>query len=126
MPESKYGEVEFERRVFPRFIIHLPFRYQVEDHTRYGEGVTQDASQGGLQIYVDDKLEIGKQLSLSLSLSEGKSVRTIQAKARVVWITETPQKAPKPYKAGLEFVDITAESLEFLKWFEQLWLNQGS
>ncbi|MEW6516462.1 MAG: PilZ domain-containing protein [candidate division FCPU426 bacterium] len=126
MTESKYGEVEFERRTFPRFVIHLPFRYQVDDHTRFGEGLTQDASRGGLQIYVSEKLDINQRLSLSLSLSEGKSVRTIQAHARVVWITENPPQAPKPFKAGLEFTDITPDSLEFLKWFEQLWLNQGS
>ncbi len=125
MPDDKYGEVEFERRVFPRFVIHLPFRYQKEDHPRFGDGVTHDASRGGLQIYLDEPMEVNQRLNLSLSISEGKSMRTIQAKARVVWIAENPKQVPKPYKAGLAFTDITPESLEFLTWFEQLWLNQG-
>lgn len=126
MTDPKFGEIKFERRVFPRFVIHLPVSYALEDNAASGEGITNDASLGGLQIYVAEKFNLGDKVKIKLSLAEGKTVHTIQALARVVWIEENPSHDPKPYKMGLEFVDISAESLKHLKWFEQLWLNQAS
>jgi PilZ domain-containing protein len=124
MPDSKIGDIEFERREFPRFVIHLPFSYEL-DHIQ-GEGITSNASQGGVQVYLPDEVQESDLLRFKLVLPEGNGVRSVQATARVVWSHKSDLPAPKNFKAGLEFVDISDDGADFLKWFEQLWLNQGS
>lgn len=123
MTEKKYGDVEFERRVFPRFVIHLPFAYEVDNKKQ--EGITSNASQGGLQVYLPEPIALHTIVQFKLSLPEGNEAKYIDASAKVTWIQKSMLPPPKKYKVGLAFVDITQEGKKFLQWFEQLWLNQA-
>jgi c-di-GMP-binding flagellar brake protein YcgR len=120
---KKYGDVEFERRVFPRFIIHLPFSYEVEN--KKNEGITNNVSQGGVQVYLPEPVALHTVLNFKFALPEDNETQYIDATAKVIWIQRSVLPAPKKYKAGLVFIDISREGRKFLQWFEQLWLNQA-
>lgn len=148
---AKFGDIEFERRVFPRFILHLPFTYQIEVNkegddggkppqrisleetgqtsSTYqqppGTGITANASQGGLMVYLPEKVAVGDRIKVRLLLADQGNVNDIETVTEVRWVTKTTLGAPRLYKAGIRFLDITEESLTFLKWFEQLWLEQS-
>ena len=123
MNKKKYGDIEFERRVFPRFVIHLPFSYEVDN--KKNEGITNNASQGGLQVYLPEPVAINTVLRFKLLLPEGNEVQYVEAAAKVTWVQKSMLPEPKNYKVGLAFVDISQEGRKFLQWFEQLWLNQA-
>jgi len=124
MSKPKYGDIEFERRVFPRFVIHLPFTYEIDSQSG-GEGITNNASQGGLQVYLAERVKKNDILRFRLSLPDENAVQSIEVVARVIWFQKSMLPPPKNYKVGLEFVEISEEALNFLRWFEQLWLKQG-
>ena len=125
MIQHKYGDVEFERRAFPRFTIHLPFAYEMAADLT-GEGVTNNASVGGLQVYLPERLQVEDQLRFKMKLPEGHANQYIMGLARVVWIQESALPAPQKYKIGLSLLDISPQDMEILKYFEQIWLNQSS
>jgi c-di-GMP-binding flagellar brake protein YcgR len=121
----KFGDIEFERRVFPRFTLRVPFTYQLESKAT-GQGVTGNASQGGLLAYLPERVQFEDRIRIKITLTEQKAVREVEALTRVAWVQETPGGVPHAFKLGLEFVEITAEALGHLKSFEQVWLEQGS
>lgn len=122
MEEAKFGNLEFERRIFPRFVIHLPFSYELNGQP--GEGVTHDVSQGGVQAYLPESVAEGDLLRLQMVLSKSRKVKALSALAKVVWQQKSRLPAPKNYKVGLVFVEISDETLKFIRWFERLWLKQ--
>lgn len=145
---TSFGDIEFERRVFPRFILHLPFSYQIDQAVvdsgqqpvdtkdasviQEGEGelksigLTENASQGGLLLYLPEQLPVGSRIKIMIALAEQGKVRNIEAKVRIKWIESTGMEAPRLYKAGVAFEAIEEDAETFLKWFEQLWLEQSS
>lgn len=141
---NKYGDIEFERRIFPRFVLHMPFSYKImADNCLEGPevaavnqefdvldwnqmGVTVNASQGGLMLYLPEEVAIGQKIKISIAVSRKKKIKNIQTIVKVCWIKKTDLPAPRLYKIGVAFEDISKESLSFLKWFEHLWLRQSS
>jgi c-di-GMP-binding flagellar brake protein YcgR len=114
---------KFERRVFPRFVIQVPFTYECNRQSLC-EGTVQNVSIGGLQVYLAESIAPQSVLTLKLSLPKGKAVQHIQATARVVWIMQTKDAVPT-FKAGLKFMSVSPEGLKYLKHFQELWLEQG-
>lgn len=122
---TKFGNLEFERRIFPRFTLHLPFSYEL-DTSVLGEGLTLNASQGGLQVYLPEKVKIGDVLRMKLSLAEKKQVRQVEVSARVAWVEKSPLGKTYQYRVGLQLTEMSPEAESFIKWFEQIWLEQSS
>ncbi len=143
---TNYGDMEFERRIFPRFTIHLPFSYHVqhplaEDPVSDGEevlnqsglqqgrgapqGMTANASQGGLMIYVQDNLPVGTRLKIKLTLAHRKQVKDVEVEVVVCWIAQANPGSAHRYQAGVKFLQISQENRSIIQWFEQLWLKQN-
>ena len=69
-------------------------------------------SMGGIRIFSDKELKIGKKLEIEIFLSAGTS---ILATTRVVWINKLPPDSEALYDVGLEFVSLPPEHVEALK-----------
>ena len=112
-----YGIVNFERRKFPRFTIDLPIEYYAENSESAFSGRALNASEGGLLIYLPEKVEIGDLLKLKLFFTMGQDLNMIEATAQVAWIDIHLGEDWGDYRSGLRFIDISSEDLQKLKSF---------
>jgi len=100
--KSGEGIAIFERRRQPRRRVELSFDYsrlvEREDHG----GTLADANEGGLQVYLPEKLQIGDLFKIKIFAPVNSSeVETIQAIAKVVWANRTRGRSGK-YRYGLQ------------------------
>ncbi len=115
--KAHYGIVNFERRKFPRFTIDLPIEYQQDDSdTRYS-GRALNAGEGGLLIYLPEKVEIGDVLKLKLFFTLGHDLNTVEMTVEVAWTDIHLGEEWGDYRSGVKFVDISSENLLNLKGF---------
>jgi c-di-GMP-binding flagellar brake protein YcgR len=115
--KSHYGIVNFERRRFPRFSIDLPIEYSRTDSDIRFSGRALNASEGGLLVYLPEKVEIGETLRLKLFFTFGHDLITIEMVAQVAWIDIHLGEGWGDYRSGLKFIDISSEDLGKLKNF---------
>ena len=116
--ETQPGVVSFERRRSPRLSVDLPLEY-----SRVGSpgeltcsGRTMNASEGGLLLYLPEKLEVGQHLSVSLHLASEPGPDSIRARVQVVWV-QFPFGHEGDHRYGVKFIDIPEEELARLKKF---------
>ena len=99
--KSGEGIAILERRREPRLKVELPFDYsrivEREDHG----GTLADANEGGLQVYIPEKLQIGDLFKIRIFAPTNSEVETIQAIAKVVWANRTKGRSGK-YRYGLQ------------------------
>ena len=114
--KSRYGTVNFEKRKHPRFDVNLPIEYVRSDLVA-SRGEALNASEGGLLLYLPEKMEIGQHLSLKLFFSSGSELKTIGTLVKVVWMDIHLGENPGDYRAGVKFVDISPGDLEKLRKF---------
>jgi len=112
-----YGIVNFERRKHPRFNIDLPIEYSLLPSPVSQPGRALNASEGGLLVYLSEKVEISQLLQLKLFFPSGSELNGIELIAEVVWMDIHLGKDWGDYRCGLGFVDISPEGLNKLKTF---------
>jgi c-di-GMP-binding flagellar brake protein YcgR len=112
-----YGIVNFERRKYPRFNIDLPIEYSLMPSFANHPGRALNASEGGLLVYLSEKVEISQLLKLKLFFPSGSELNGVELIAEVVWMDIHLGKDWGDYRCGVRFVDISPESLNKLKRF---------
>jgi c-di-GMP-binding flagellar brake protein YcgR len=112
-----YGIVNFERRRYPRFNIDLPIEYSLLPSPANHPGRALNASEGGLLVYLSEKVEISQLLQLKLFFPSGSELNGVELIAEVVWMDIHLGKDWGDYRCGVRFVDISPESLNKLKRF---------
>jgi c-di-GMP-binding flagellar brake protein YcgR len=109
--------LDSERRKYPRFNVDLPFKYR-RTNFFLKQGQAINASEGGLLVYLPEKMNIGHHLALKLffpSLSELNIIETI---VQVVWMGIHLRKDwTWDYRTGVRFEDISPENMSVLKNF---------
>jgi len=95
------GIAILERRKQPRRRVELSFDYsplvEREDHG----GTLADANEGGLQVYLPEKLQVGDLFKIKIFAPAKSEVETVQAIAKVVWASRTKGRSGK-YRYGLQ------------------------
>jgi c-di-GMP-binding flagellar brake protein YcgR len=100
------GILSVERRKYPRYNVELPLSYsRVNDKELFG-GIVANASEGGILVYLPEKMEIGDILKIEIFYSKGFELDTIQAIAKAVWTDLTTKRNLGEYRYGLEFQSI--------------------
>jgi c-di-GMP-binding flagellar brake protein YcgR len=115
--KPRTGIVNLERRKYPRFSVNLPVEYYQINSSISHTGRALNASEGGLQIYFPELMEIGQHLKLKLFFTSDSKMNTIETLAQVVWIDIYLSEGWGDYRTGVRFVDISQEDLERLKNF---------
>jgi c-di-GMP-binding flagellar brake protein YcgR len=114
--KPRYGIVNFEKRKHPRFNVDLQIEYsQTGLFVKHSRAV--NASEGGLLLYLQEKMEIGKHLLLKLFFPSGPEMNTIKTLVQVVWMDVHLGEGWGDYRTGVKFVDISPEDLDTLKKF---------
>jgi c-di-GMP-binding flagellar brake protein YcgR len=113
-----FGTVNFERRKHPRFSIDLPVEYWQMDKSKSRPGRTVDVGEGGLLLYLSESMEIGQVLRLTLFITSGPDLNSIEAlvQVEVVW-KDIYFGKDRHYRIGVKFVGISAEDMGKLKNF---------
>jgi c-di-GMP-binding flagellar brake protein YcgR len=116
--EPRLGVDNFERRRYPRFPVTLPIEYWQIDKSKSRPGRTIDVSAGGLLLHLSEPMEIGQILELTLFITSGPDLNSIEALVRVevVW-QDTSLREGKDYRIGVDFVDVSPEDMDKLKNF---------
>ena len=112
-----YGIVNFERRKHPRFNIDLPIEYFLLPSPVSHPGRVLNASEGGLLVYLSEKVEMSQLLQLKLFFPSGSELNGVELIAEVVWMDIHLGKDWGDYRCGLRFVDISPEGMNKLKRF---------
>lgn len=115
--KRRYGTVDFERRKYPRVKISLTIEYSRIDSSMKQTGRTSNASEGGLEIYLPEPMEVGDQLKLKVFFTWGDELKSINAVAEVVWTDLRLGEAWGEYRSGVKFIEISPEDLQTLKDF---------
>jgi len=113
----RVGIVNFEKRGHPRFKVDLPIEYSQVNSPIGQTGRVVNASEGGLLVYLPEKMEIGQHLQLKLFFVSGSELNTIEMLTEVVWRDIHLGKNWGDYRSGVKFVDISTADLKRLKDF---------
>lgn len=112
--QKKTGVFTVERRKHPRFSVEFPFDYSfVEGKETYG-GIVANASEGGLLVYLPQRIEIGTVLKVEILYVQGLEFSTIKAVAKVVWSDLASKMSWGEYRYGLQFIHIEEQDYQRL------------
>ncbi len=114
---SHYGLVNFERRKYPRIDVDLPVEYGPTE-LFVKQGHAANVSEGGLLLYLPERMEIGQHLAVKLFFPSEPKLEVIEAVVRVVWLDIAPmEKGWRDYRTGVIFAEISSEALFRVKRF---------
>jgi c-di-GMP-binding flagellar brake protein YcgR len=114
--QSQKGVLAIERRKHPRFSIEFPLDYSIVDgKTTYNGGLTVDASEGGLLVYLPERIEIGILLKIEIFYVKGLSLETITTTVKVVWSDLASRENWRERRYGLQFQSIDEVNLHKFK-----------
>jgi c-di-GMP-binding flagellar brake protein YcgR len=109
-----FGVAKFEERANPRFFLNLPVEYYPAKAKTRGKGHTENASAGGLIVYLRKHFKVGDLLKLRVFFSSGRAMNTVETVSQVVW---TEKLKDAEYRCGMKFVDISPEDMDKLSSF---------
>ena len=119
--KSRYGIVNFERRRHPRYSIDLPVEYYPVEPSIDPSGRADNMSEGGLLIFLPEKIAVGQHLKLRLFFAPVFDLlHTMEALVEVVWVgIESLEASGQPgnYRCGLKFIEADGRDMEKLKAF---------
>jgi len=102
-----------ERRRFPR--ANFPCKITVVSPIRYLNSHTDNISEGGIRVLLEEKLSPYSIVGIEIFVDKGKSIR---CKGRIVWVKEKVnplENTPVMYDTGIEFAEINDCDREYLR-----------
>jgi c-di-GMP-binding flagellar brake protein YcgR len=104
--QTKLGVLAVDRRKHPRFSVELPLDYcRVEGRETYG-GIVANASEGGVLVYLPERMEMGAVLKIEIFFVSGLELDTVKATAKIVWSDLAAKTSWGEYRYGLQFQSI--------------------
>jgi c-di-GMP-binding flagellar brake protein YcgR len=100
------GVLAIEKRKHPRFSIELPLDYARIDRKETYGGMVANASEGGLLVYLPERIEIGALLKIEIFYVKGLELDTIKVVAKVVWSDLAARESWGEHRYGLQFQNI--------------------
>jgi c-di-GMP-binding flagellar brake protein YcgR len=111
-----FGTVNFERRRQLRISTDLPAEYWHIENPKTHPGRLLNASEGGLLLYLPEKMEVGQNLKVRLFIGPILELEPIDAFVQVAWI-DLHFGENGPYRVGVSFVNISPEDMDKLRNF---------
>ena len=103
-----------ERRKSPRFLFKLPMNYSRSRNKDYFGGIVGNASEGGIQVHLPDKLDTGELLKIEILFAKGWELKTVQGIAKIIWSDSAIRKSRKIHRYGLQFQLINKKNIRKL------------
>lgn len=112
--KRRLGAVNFELRKYPRYSLELPIEYWETNLPRNRRGRTGNISEGGLMLFISERMEIGQNLRVRIFFGSSLRMGFIEAQVEVVW-RDTHWMHEEDYRIGVKFVDISPEDRKKLE-----------
>jgi len=112
--QTKMGVLSIEKRKYPRFSVELPLNYSRVESKEILGGMVANASEGGLLVYLPERMEIGAFLKIEIFYVRGLELDTIQSVAKVVWCDLASRENWGEHRYGLQFQYIDHKDLSRL------------
>ena len=114
-PQLKEKTFLAERRHYPRISAELPLGYSIVDEKENHGGMVGDVSEGGLLVYLKERLNVGTLLKLEILFVKGLELSSIDGVARVVRSELTAKGNWGEHRYGLQFESFCEGDLDKLK-----------
>ena len=111
---KKKGVLAVEKRKYPRYTVELPLDYSRFDAKETYGGIVANASQGGILVYLPEKIEINTLLKIEIFYVKGLELDTIKATGQIVWSDLAARESWGEYRYGLHFQSIDEKDFERL------------
>jgi hypothetical protein len=82
---SRKGVLAIEKRKNPRLFVELPLDYSRKGKKTDFGGIVKNASEGGILVYLPEKIDVGELLKLEIYFAKGLELNTVQGVAKIVW-----------------------------------------
>jgi len=103
-PQLRRGIVLFESSKYPREYIEIPLLYSIRDQCGDYLDQVEDLVEGGILIYVKDKLDIGARLDIEIFPPEYFGLKSIKAVTQIVWTQLQGANEGEEHEYGLKFM----------------------
>lgn len=104
--QGKMGVLAIEKRRHPRFSVELPLDYARANGKETLGGMVANASEGGLLVYLPERIEIGALLKIEIFYVRGLELDTIKAVVKVVWSDLAARETWGEHRYGVQFEKI--------------------
>lgn len=111
---KKDAIVGAEKRKHTRVSVELPVDYSRPSGKEVYGGIVANASEGGVLVYLPERLEIGAVLKMEILYVRGLELNTIKAIAKVVWGDLATRESWGEHQYGLQFQYIDEEDFNRL------------
>ena len=109
--QVRMGVLSIEKRKYPRFSVELPLNYSRTEGTEILGGMVANASEGGLLVYLPERMAMGAFLKIEIFYVKGLELDTIKAVAKVVWCDLAARESWGEHRYGLQFQHIDEKDL---------------
>jgi hypothetical protein len=113
--QSDKGTVVLERRRHPRINVELPLNYSIVEAKESHGGMIADASEGGLLVYIRERMPIGTYLKIEILFVKGLELTSIKGITKVVWLDLAARESFGEFRYGLQFQSFHEGDLDRLK-----------
>ena len=110
-PQLRRGIVLFESSKYPREYIEIPLLYSIRDQCGDYLDQVEDLVEGGILIYVKDKLDIGARLDIEIFPPEYFGLKSIKAVTQIVWNQLQATNDEEEHEYGLKFVSMDSNNI---------------
>ena len=111
---TRMGVLSIEKRKYPRVSVELPLNYSRAEGKEILGGMVANASEGGLLVYLPERMEIGAFLKIEIFYVRGLELDTIKSVAKVVWCDLAARESWGEHRYGLQFQYIDQKDLSRL------------
>ncbi len=112
--QIRMGVLSIEKRKYPRFSVELPLNYSRTESKEIFGGMVANASEGGLLVYLPERMEMGAFLKIEIFYVRGLELDTIRAVGKVVWCDLAARESWGEHRYGLQFQYIDEKDLSRL------------
>lgn len=111
--QSESSPIDPEKRKHPRLSLDMPIEYWRNDNSQSRSGRTGDISEGGVLLYLPEKILANQNIGLRIFTGDG--VEYIESTGQTAWSDSHLMRKDYYHRAGVRFVGISAENLSKLK-----------
>lgn len=100
---SRKGVLAIEKRKHPRLFVELPLDYSRKGKKSNFGGIVKNASEGGILVYLPERIEVGELLKIEIYFAKGLELNTIQGVGKIVWADLAARETWREHRYGLQF-----------------------
>lgn len=104
-----------EKRRHPRLFVELPLDYFRKGKKADFGGIVKNASEGGILVYLPEKMEVGEMLKVEIYFPKGLELQTIQGLAKIVWADLASKETWREHRYGLKFNSLPKGTIQRLR-----------